>query len=188
MRRVSKFFVVTVFVGVALAPEPARADGFIVPWIGGNAGTGNATGLIDLGASVGATAASVIDVDFELGYSPDFFGNGLNSYALTTMGNLTVGIPFGGTRAPRIRPYLTGGIGLIRARIEDRRFGYSFANNDVGVNFGGGVTGFVADHVGLRADLRYIQSLEDNYSAAPLNQFQFGGFHYWRTSIGVVLR
>jgi len=188
MRRVSKFFVVAVFVGVALAPEPARADGFIVPWIGGNAGTGNATGLIVLGASVGATAASVIDVDFELGYSPDFFGNGLNSYALTTMGNLTLDIPFGGTRAPRIRPYLTGGIGLIRARIEDRRFGYSFANNDVGVNFGGGVTGFVADHVGLRADLRYIQSLEDNYSAAPLNQFQFGGFHYWRTSIGVVLR
>ena len=188
MRRVSKFFVVAVFVGVALAPEPARADGFIVPWIGGNAGTGNATGLIDLGASVGATAASVVDVDFELGYSPDFFGNGLNSYVLTTMGNLTVGIPFGGTRAPRIRPYLIGGIGLIRARVEDRRLGYSFANNDVGVTFGGGVTGFVADHVGVRADLRYIQSLEDDYSATPLNQFQLGGFHYWRTSIGVVLR
>jgi hypothetical protein len=96
MTHVRKLLVAAVFVAVALAPEPARADGFIVPWIGGNAGAGNATGLIDLGASVGATAASVVDVDFELGYSPDFFGNGLNSYVLTTMGNLTVGIPFGG--------------------------------------------------------------------------------------------
>jgi len=184
MTRSSKLLVVAVFVGAALAPAPANADGFVIPWVGGNAGTGNATGLIDLGASIGATAANVVDVDFELGYSPDFFGNGLNSYVLTTMGNLTVGIPFGGTRAPRIRPYLTGGIGLIRARIENRRFGYAFANNDVGVNFGGGVTGFIAEHVGTRADLRYIQSLEDNYSAAPLNQFQLGGFHYWRPLSG----
>jgi len=60
--------------------------------------------VIDVGGTVGVTAASVIDVDVDLGYSPDFFGNGLNSYVLTTMGNLTVGIPFGGTRAPRFRP------------------------------------------------------------------------------------
>src|SRR5262245_50820561 len=100
-----RLLVVIVFVGAALAPKPARADAFIIPWVGANAATGNATGLIDLGASAGATAASVVDADFELGYSPDFFGNGLNSYVLTTMGNLTVGIPFGGTRTPRIRPY-----------------------------------------------------------------------------------
>jgi len=188
MRCMVKSVVVAVVVGVALGPMPARADAFVIPWVGGNAGTGNATGLIDLGASVGATAASVVDIDVELGYSPDFFGNGLNSYVLTTMGNLTVGIPFGGTRAPRIRPYLTGGIGLIRTRIEDRPFGYSFANNDVGVAVGGGVTGFFAEHVGMRGDLRYIHSLEDSSSPTPFNQFRLGGFHYWRASIGLVLR
>ena len=85
MTRASKLLGVAVFVGIALAPAPAGADGFVIPWVGGNAGTGNATGLIDLGASIGATAANVVDVDFELGYSPDFFGNGLNSYVLTTM-------------------------------------------------------------------------------------------------------
>ena len=178
----------TVFVGVALAPESAKADGFVIPWVGGNAGSRSAAGLIDLGASVGATAASVVDVDLDVSYSPDFFGNGLNSYVLTTMGNVTVGIPFGGTHAPRIRPYLTGGVGLIRARIEDTRFGYSVARNGLGVNFGGGVTGFLAAHLGVRADLRYIQSLGDNNSTNPFTQIDLGGFHYWRTSIGVVLR
>jgi outer membrane protein with beta-barrel domain len=188
MTRVNRLLVVAVFVGVALAPESANADSFVIPWVGGNAGSRSAAGLIDLGASVGATAASVVDVDLDVSYSPDFFGNGLNSYVLTTMGNVTVGIPFGGTHAPRIRPYLTGGVGLIRARIEDTRFSYSVAHNDVGVNFGGGVTGFLAAHLGVRADLRYIRSLEDNNSTNPFTQVDLGGFHYWRTSIGVVLR
>jgi hypothetical protein len=188
MTRVNKLLVVAMCVGVVLAPDSANADGFVIPWVGGNAGGRSAAGLIDLGASVGATAASVADVDLDVSYSPDFFGNGLNSYVLTTMGNVTVGIPFGGTHAPRIRPYLTGGVGLIRAHIEDTRSGYSVAHNDVGVNFGGGATGFLSAHLGVRADLRYIQSLGDNYSTNPFTQIDLGRFHYRRTSIGVVLR
>jgi hypothetical protein len=104
----------------------------VIPWVGGNAGSHNASGVIDVGATVGVTAASVIDVDVDLGYSPDFFGNSLNSYVLTTMGNLTVGIPFGGTRAPRFRPYLTGGVGLIRARLEDDTSANLFTEFDLG--------------------------------------------------------
>jgi len=104
MTGVNKLLAMAVFVGAVLVPASARADGFVIPWVGGNAGSHNASGVIDVGATVGVTAASVIDVDVDLGYSPDFFGNGLNSYVLTTMGNLTVGIPFGGTRAPRFRP------------------------------------------------------------------------------------
>jgi opacity protein-like surface antigen len=184
----NRLLVAALVASAALVPGTARADGFFIPWVGGNAGSRNATGLVDLGFSVGATAASVVDVDFDLGYSPNFFGSSLNSYVLTTMGNVTVGIPFGSTQAPRIRPYIAGGLGLIRARIEDTRLGYSIGQNDFGINFGGGVTGFVADHVGVRADLRYIQSLEDNSSNNPFTQFDFGRFHYWRTSIGVVLR
>ncbi len=78
MTGVNTLLVIAVFVGAVLAPASARADGFVIPWVGGNAGSRNASGVIDVGATVGVTAASVIDVDVDLGYSPDFFGNSLN--------------------------------------------------------------------------------------------------------------
>jgi len=188
MERINQHLVVTAIICMVVIPLPARAETLLVPWLGLNTGGRNVSGVVDFGASVGTTAAGVIGVDFDFGYSPDFFGNGLNSYVLTTMGNVTVGIPFDRARAAGIRPYLTGGIGLIRARIDSPLPGFSLANNDVGVNFGGGVMGFLGEHVGVRADLRYIRSLEDNNSTNPFSQFDLSRLHYWRTSFGVVLR
>ena len=89
MARMSKLLEVAVFVGVVLGQRPAEANGFVVPWLAGNTGSASAGGLIDFGASLGATAAGVVDVDFDLGYSPDFFGNTLDSSspAPSTEGN-----------------------------------------------------------------------------------------------------
>lgn len=188
MARVSLHLVVATFVSIVLIPLPARAETFLAPWLGVNTGSRNASGVIDFGANAGTTVAGVIGVDFDFGYSPDFFGNSLNSYVLTTMGNVTVGIPIGGTGAPGIRPYLTGGLGLIRARIDSPFSGLSIASNDVGVNVGGGVIGFFGEHVGVRADLRHIRSLEDDNSRNPFSQFDLSRLHYWRTSFGLVLR
>lgn len=188
MKRVNLHRIVAAFVTTAAISVPARAETLFTPWVGVNTGTRNVSRVIDFGASVGTTAAGVIGVDFDFGYSPDFFGNSLNSYVLTTMGNVTVGIPFDRAGAAGIRPYLTGGVGLIRARIESPLPGVSFASNDVGVNFGGGVMGFLGEHVGVRGDLRYIRSLEDNNSTNPFSQFDLTHLHYWRTSFGVVLR
>ncbi len=61
------------------------------------------------GVSVGYTAASVIDFDVDFDYSPDFYADRFSSYVLTTMGNVSFGIPFGPIRAPRFRPCVTGG-------------------------------------------------------------------------------
>jgi hypothetical protein len=188
MARMSTLLVVAVFVGVVLGPRPAEADGFVVPWLAGNTGSASAGGLIDFGASVGATAAGVVDVDFDLGYSPDFFGNSLDSYVLTNMGNVTVGIPFEGMRAHGLRPYLTGGVGLIRMRVDDPLFRYSFARNMAGFDVGGGVTAFFSSHLGVRADLRHIRSFQDNTSSNPFDEFDRGTFHYWRSSIGLLIR
>ena len=188
MNRVSRYLAVATFAGLVLIPRAAGAETFLAPWLGLNTGSRNSSAAIDFGATAGTNVAGVIGVDFDFGYSPDFFGNNLDSYVLTAMGNVTVGIPIGGTSAAGIRPYATGGIGLLRARIESPLSGYSVANNDVGVNFGGGVMAFFGSHVGVRADLRYIQSLEDDNSANPFSQIDLGRFHYWRTSFGLVLR
>jgi hypothetical protein len=188
MNRIRLRFAAGTVFGLMLIPQPARAETFLAPWLGVNTGSRNSSAAIDLGATAGTNVGGVIGVDFDFGYSPDFFGNNLDSYVLTTMGNVTLAIPFGGTRAAGIRPYATGGMGLIRSRIDSPFAGYSVAHNDVGVNVGGGVMAFFNGHVGARADLRYIQSLEDNNSTNPYSQIDLGRFHYWRTSFGLVFR
>ena len=187
MERVKLHLIVVALVGMVMIPVSARAETLLTPWLGANT-RGNVSGIIDFGASVRTTLAGVIGVDLDFGYSPDFFGNNLNSYVLTTMGNVTVAIPFDFTHSSGIRPYLTGGVGLIRARIENPYYGYSVANIDAGVNFGGGVIGFLGAHIGVRADLRYLRGLGDDNSTNPFSQLDLSRLHFWRTSLGLVLR
>jgi len=130
MNGVKLRIVMVVVVGAVSMSVPARAETLLTPWLGANTRGRDAPAAIDFGVTAGTTVAGVIGVDVDFGYSPDFFGNNLNSYLLTTMGNVTVGIPFDGTRRAGIRPYVTGGIGLIRARIDSPLYGYSLANND----------------------------------------------------------
>jgi len=188
MTRMNKHLVVAAFATTALVPLPARAETLFVPWFGFNTGSRNVSAALDLGATAGTTVGGAIGVDVDFGYSPDFFGSNLDSYVLTTMGNVTVAIPFDRASRSGIRPYLTGGIGLVRAHIDAPFYGTSLTNNDVGVNFGGGVMGFFNNHVGVRADLRYIRSLEDDNSTNPYGQVDLAQLHYWRTSFGLVLR
>ena len=187
MRYVSAHLIGIAFAVAAFVPSPSGAETLLSPWVGFHTGSQSGSS-VDVGASVGATAAGIIGAEFDLGYSPDFFGNSLNSYVLTTMGNVVVGIPLDGTQSAGIRPYVTGGVGLIRARIENPINGFSVANNDVGVNFGGGVMGFFGAHVGVRGDLRYVRSLEDDNATNPFNVIDLARLHYWRTSFALVLR
>jgi hypothetical protein len=60
------------------------------------------------------------------------------------------------------------------------------SNNDLGVNVGVGVMGVTRRNVGLRADVRYFRDLVD-HTAGNTTNIDFGAFHFWRASIGVVL-
>jgi len=59
--------------------------------------------------------------------------------------------------------------------------------NDLGVNIGGGINGQFTDNVGIRGDLRYFRSLEDDSND---NEFDLGlsDFDFWRGSVGVTFR
>jgi hypothetical protein len=173
-------------VSLMLLPSGAAAETLLIPWLGPNNAGPYSSGAIETGGSVGVTAGGVIGADVELGYSPNFFGNALSSHVLTTMGNVTLGIPFDRTHAG-LRPYATGGMGLIRAQIGGAPYGYSISSNDVGINVGGGIMGFFGQHLGIRVDLRYLHSLEDNTSV-PSKPVDLSRLHYWRTSFGLVIR
>lgn len=46
--------------------------------------------------------------------------------------------------------------------------------------------GYFATHIGIRGDVRYFRTLQDNSNDSL--DFDLGGFHFWRASIGVVIK
>jgi opacity protein-like surface antigen len=184
------FGMLTVF----LAPSVASAQGYIVPFIGGNFGGDTGTTLdqsvdntsrLAYGVRLGAMAHGIIGAEIDFGYTPNFYGHGStfdSSGVMTVMGNLVVGIPAG-----PVRPYVTGGVGIIRrnvdfsslenvASISDTKFAY---------DVGGGLNILFSKHIGINGDLRYFRNFASGVSLNDLISDQFG---LWRGSVGLVLQ
>lgn len=190
MRSVLKALIVLAAAAIAWMPMPAQAEPYFSPFIGTNFDNASGNGRINFGFNVGAMGGGIAGGELDFGYAPSFFGNkgdfGSN-YVMDLMGNLIIGVPVGGTYGPGVRPYATIGFGLLRSQITGiaGRNVVEVANNDPGINAGAGVMGFLSDHVGLRGDVRYFRDVHSNATA---NGIDFGSFHYWRASFGVVLR
>jgi len=194
MRRALKAFILTATLALVAAPMPARAEGFITPWVGANWGSGNNidNGRAAFGVNAGGMGAGIIGGEVAFGYSPSFWGTqndfGNNS-VIDLMGNLIVGIPIGGTHGAGIRPFVTGGIGLLRTQIDGGTLArISSSNNMLGWNLGGGAMGFFNDHFGLRGDLRYTRGFENLNTGNTVIDLNSNQLHYWRIQAGVVIR
>ena len=61
------------------------------------------------------------------------------------------------------------------------------SSNDWGFNVGAGLTGFFADNVGIRGDVRYFRSLQDNEPDDELD-LALGDLRFWRGSVGITFR
>jgi hypothetical protein len=189
MRRFVKTLIIVAAALVA-APNAARADGYVSPFIGANFAADSATGRSNFGVGAGWMGAGIAGGEFDFGYAPNFFGSAGSfgeNHVITAMGNVIVGIPVGGTRGSGVRPYGTFGLGLVRTQVTGTPGATGvpkIGNNDFGLNAGVGVMGFFSDHAGIRGDVRYFRNLSENET----NTVQFGGFHFWRASFGVVIR
>src|SRR5262245_8267699 len=196
---VSRILGLALFV-VVLVPLPARADGLIVPYFGANFGGDTNTDLGDAldanrrtwGISFSFMSGGVIGVEGDFGYTSDFFGRTDlgGSSVFTAMANMVVGVPFGGQHGFGIRPYGVVGIGAVRASDDAFANLLSFSDYHAAWDSGGGVMIFFTTHVGIRADVRYIRSLEalDLLPATP--RTELGGAHldFTRRSFGLVFR
>jgi opacity protein-like surface antigen len=195
-----------VIAGFVAVPATASADWLFTPFIGfnwGGSGTFNDFDdfddefeqRMDFGASLGWMGAGVVGFEVDFGFSPNFFenteGSGNfhfgDSNVTTLMGNVLLGIPIGGQTGLGIRPYGVAGLGLIRSRIDDADDLFDVSSNSWGFNVGGGVTGFFTDNIGIRGDVRYFRSLQDD---EPDDEFDVGlsDFRFWRGSVGVTFR
>ena len=179
MRIVGGLLVVLVVVGA----RPARADGFITPFIGFNFGGDSANCLsltncedkrTNFGVSIGTLSGFGFEED--ISYAKDFFGAapGTDSSVFSAMTNLMISIPAG-----PIRPYVLAGLGLIRPHVSTNLASFqSFDKNSAGYDIGGGVH-VLFGRIGVRGDVRHFKTLQD----IPLFTNQTLG--YWRGSAGV---
>ena len=151
-----------------LTPVTARGDVLLIPFIGinfaGNSGRELSdaidAGRLDWGASFAFMGAGVLGMEADIGYSPDFFGRTDlgGSSVLTATGNLLIGIPFGGQTGVGFRPYVLGGLGVVRSKVDGLEGAPTLDNTEAAWNFGAGAMFFFGTNVGLRTDLRYIRT------------------------------
>ena len=181
----------TLAAGVLLVSmaSPARAQGFIAPFIGFNFGgdSSNCASLssceekrLNWGASLG-TVNGVLGFEEEIGYASQFFGKtpGGDNAMLTLMSNLMVVIPAG-----PIQPYGIIGIGLMRSHAQFNTSSLSLSNNSLGWDIGGGLNIFLAHSIGVRGDIRRLKTLQD----VTLGVFGNDKVEFWRASAGLVFR
>ena len=177
---------------MVLAPLQARADGFVTPWVGSAFGSNIKNGQASIGVSAGGMGAGIIGGEVDFGWSPSFFGTKSdfgNNTVMNLMGNVIIGIPVGGTHGAGVRPYVVGGLGLIRSQIDGGTIAtVSSSNNMFGWDAGGGVMGYFNEHVGLRGDVRYLRATSDLKSGVTSLDLAGNQLHFWRASVGVVFR
>jgi hypothetical protein len=185
-------FVVSIF----LAAPSANAQGYVAPSLGVVFGNPSAQGRADFVLDLGwLSRFEPLGFELDAMYAPSFFGNegpyGENSVT-TIMGNIIVAGGggrgrFGGRRSGSMRPYVSGGFGVMHEVVTTPVVANKISNNDLGLNLGLGVMAFTGRSVGVRGDLRYFRDLKDTQSGNTTN-IDFGAFHFWRASVGIILR
>ena len=168
---------------------PAHAQAFISPYVGYNFGgdSANCVSLqnceerrLNLGVSVGTTHG-IFGFEEDIAYARDFFGKtaGGNNAVLTVMSNLMLVVPAG-----PIQPYAIVGIGLIRPHVQFDALSLARDTNALGYDLGGGLNIFLGHAIGIRGDVRHLQTLQN----VPLGLFSNDRLDFWRASAGLTLR
>lgn len=186
---------------VIAVPSAASAEWHFTPMVGYTF-KGNTT-LLDfelaagkvhkqVGGAVTLVGSGLFGVEAITVFTPSFFRNDAapeillehgRSFAL--MGNVVLTAPKRWTEYS-LRPFVSGGFGLLRASQVDLAGTLPVESNLGGFNIGVGAVGFLSQRTGLRFDLRYYSSL-NRPDQGPV---AFGPVHlsYMTASVGVVLR
>jgi hypothetical protein len=179
------------------------ASGFV----GSSFGTSNehfaldSGGSLDFGGQIAFLWRGTIGAEFLADFAPNVGDNAVfaseakvNSY----MGNLVAAMPLGASG--RYQPYLSGGAGIIRLNVDlfddvadVASSTFRSHNSQGGGNLGGGFMAF-ADHVGVRADIRYYKAFSDSNPPAPfiggetISHLVLDGLGFWRGNVGLAIR
>ena len=173
---------------VAGTSSAARAQGtFFTPYIGSSFKSSvddfDFGTKLHYGADLTFLSGGGIGVQVDFGYAPTFFESGEDEFfefeskgsVTTLMGNLVLGGPTG--------LYASGGLGLMRSRIESPADLFEdFSDNGFGVNVGGGLRIGSAKGFGVKGDLRYFRQVSD---LGRVYNLELGDFSFWRATAGL---
>lgn len=174
---------------VLAAPSMAQAQVWLTPYAGSSLSidfAGYDPGRAwHYGGSLSLLNAAGIGIELDAAVAPDFFDPGRSDFGdiagggqlATLMANVMWALP-----SPGVRPYVSAGAGLIRSRLEAPFDLFTYTDNAVGWNAGGGIR--VGGKIGLRADVRYFRQVDD---VSPFSVLNVGDFSYWRGTIGLSL-
>jgi opacity protein-like surface antigen len=176
---------------VVASAAPARAQGFISPFIGydfgGDSGCPDVTGCEDKKLNWGVSFGTVGPIGFEeeFAYAHNFFGDveGQSSSVLTLMSNLMIAPAIG-----PVHPYVLGGIGLMKTNVDFDSSSslLSTSNNSAAWDIGAGIMGFFGPHVGLRGEIRHFRSFKDfDFLGVSIDNTKL---RYNRASAGIVFK
>jgi len=186
------------------APVPAVAEWHITPMIGMTfAGKTtiqdfeNATGNIHphVGVSVTYLTSGILGLEGLAVVTPGFFqGGDLNlvesSRSTAVMGNVMLTVPKRWAEYS-LRPFVSGGLGLLRTAQKDPLDQLGVTTNVAGFNIGGGAMGYFSNRIGVRFDLRYYSTLHGvDERASDDGAVGIGPVHlrYMTATVGVVIR
>jgi hypothetical protein len=193
-----KGFALASVLALTLLPVPAWADGFVTPFLGVNFGGATGTTLntslndsskLNYGVGFWYMSHGILGLEGEYGNSPNFYGSGTvfeDSSVQTFMGNVVLGIPFGGQGAG-LRPYAVGGVGLIRQHLTGQAGLGDISSNNAAWDLGGGIMGMFSSHVGVQGDIRYFRNFNANSSTSGISLAQ-GNFNFARAAVGIAFR
>ena len=177
----------------------SAADNQIRPYFGATFGGG--TTFVDLEKAAGkpnkvvgvsvVTLGEMLGGEVDLGDAPGFFQAGdqhlvLSSRVTTLMGNVVIAAPRKLTEYS-LRPYIVGGGGLMRARIDDYFGVLKVARVLPGFDVGAGALGFLTKDVGICWDVRRFQSLSRSSAESGVT-FGKEKLSFWRASMGLAIR
>lgn len=180
----------TAFALTVGAPARANAQSFISPLIGydfgGDSGCPEINDCKDkklnTGIAVG-TLGPVLGFELEIAHARNFFGESprFSSSVLTVMINLMVAPAIG-----PVRPYGTGGLGLMKTRVELNPTSLlDNSNSHLGWDLGGGLMIFAGQHLGVRGDIRHFHAFQNLSLGLPVGRTKLD---FGRASAALVVR
>lgn len=114
----------------------------------------------------------------------------IESRTFALMGNVVLTTPRAWNEYG-LRPYVSGGMGLLGVYALDQNNLFPARGNLLGYNVGGGAVGFLTDRVGVRFDLRYISTTphgrESSEDILTVDSERVR-LHYWTATVGVVFK
>jgi len=179
-------------------PATASAEWQIQPFLGVTFGGGtsfvdleHAAGHANIAIGVsGVLLGDVIGIEVDLGHMPGFFQTGdqgllKGSRVSTLTGNVVLAVPRHLTQYT-LRPYFVVGAGRMYVSSDQWLPALSFAVNLPAMDVGGGVTGFLTEHVGVNWGVRYFRSVGQQAEGPVVVADQ--QLSFWRANMALAIR